>query len=124
MEHLTWAAHGSGNWDVVLIAALVISATDALTYRVYRLTKGGPIADVYGGALLAGLLVILALLVAADIGIARWMAFTYGLLFAVIVMPVWTLGVLLPMRPGAIDYAFAASYWLTLVLIVVAAVAI
>lgn len=107
--------------DSVLFAALVISAALVFGYRVYRLTKGGPVADVWGGAVLAILLLVLGVLVAADVGWARWPALAYGLLFALVVMPIWVLGVLLPLDPGATDYLFTGLYWASLVLIVVAA---
>lgn len=109
--------------DFVLSAALVISAALVFGYRVYRFTKGGPAADVWGGAVLALLLLVLSVLVAADVGWSRWPALAYGLLFALVVMPIWVLGVLLPLDPGATDYIFTGLYWATHVVIVVAALA-
>ncbi len=59
----------------------------------------------------------------SDQGWARWPSLGYALLFGVIVMPVWTLGVLLPSRPRAIDYTFTIVYWVALGVIAVAAIA-
>ena len=42
-------------------------------------------------------------------------------LFALLAMPVWVLGVLLPLRPRAIDYTFTVCYWAALVVTAVAA---
>jgi hypothetical protein len=78
--------------------------------------------DVVGGAILAAALSAVTLGVAAGGGWARWAALSYGLLFGVLVMPLWVLGVLLPMNPRGPDYAFTAVYWLSLIVIVVAAV--
>ncbi len=110
-------------WQVVLEVALVANAILGLAYRVYRFTKKGPVADVVGQAILGALLLGLAAALFQDQAWARWPALGYALLFAVIVMPVWTLGVLLPMRPRAIDYAFTFTYWLVLGVVVVAAIA-
>lgn len=110
-------------WQVVLEVALAANAILGLAYRVYRFTKKGPVADVVGQAILAALLLGLAAAVLQGQAWARWPALGYALLFAVIVMPVWTLGVLLPMRPRTIDYGFAVAYWVLLGVIVVAAVA-
>lgn len=123
MEMITLAAPQPDGWQMILIGALAAGAALVLGYRIYRLSKGGPIADVYGGAALAALLVALALLIAADVGWARWPALGYALLFGLVVMPVWTLGVLLPLQPGRLDYGFTALYWLSLILTAVAAVA-
>ena len=112
-----------GAWQMLIVAGLTLNALLGLGYRVYRLTRGGPIADVWGQAILAVLLTAIAAAIAADVDWARWIALAYALLFALLVMPVWVLGVLLPLPPGAVDYAFTATYWLTLVLIAVAAIA-
>ena len=109
-------------WQTVLVAGLGLNAGLGLGYRVYRLAKGGPMADVVGQAVLAVLLVVLAVGVAGDHSWARWGAFVYALVFGVIVMPVWTLAVLLPLPPRAPDYAFTAVYWASLVAIGVAAI--
>jgi hypothetical protein len=109
-------------WQVLLIATVALNAALGFGYRVYRLTKGGPMADVTGQALLGLVLAGIAVGVATDQGWARWAALLYGIFFALIVMPIWTLGVLLPMRPERIDIAFTAIYWTALVLIVVAAI--
>lgn len=78
--------------------------------------------DVIGGVILTIFLAILALVTAAGGGWARWPALAYALLFALIVMPVWTLAVLIPLPPEAVDYAFTALYWTTLVAIGLAVV--
>lgn len=111
-------------WETVLVAALGLNAVLGFGYRVYRLTKGGPLGDVTGQAVLGLLLAGAAVAIAADHGWARWVALFYGILFALIVMPVWTLAVLLPLRPGAIDYSFTGLYWGALVLIMIAALAV
>ena len=107
---------------MVLVVGLGLNAALGLGYRVYRLTKGGPMADVAGQAILAALLLALALGVAGDHSWARWGALGYGLLFGLIVMPVWTLAVLLPLPPEAPDYAFTGVYWATLIAIALAAI--
>lgn len=109
-------------WTSLLVGALLLNAALLLAYRLYRLSRGGPMGDVIGGAVLAAILAILAAVAATGGGWARWPALVYALLFAVAVMPVWTLAVLIPLPPGAIDYAFTAVYWITLVAIGVAAV--
>jgi hypothetical protein len=38
-------------------------------------------------------------------------------------MPVWVLAVLIPLRPGWVDYAFTTIYWLALGVIVAAVLA-
>jgi len=107
----------TGAWTTVLIVALVTNAAIGLGYRVYRRTKGGPRADVWGQALLGALLLLLAVGLAFDVEWLRWIAFGYAILFAFLAMPVWVLGVLLPMRPGALDYAFTVTYWVLLVVV-------
>lgn len=121
MEVITWAAQNSDRGDAALVGALAVSAVVILTYRIYRLSKGGPVADVYGGAVLALLVAGIALLESGGVGWARWAALAYGLLFALVVMPVWTLAVLLPLRPGPVDHVATAVYWGSLVAIVIAA---
>jgi hypothetical protein len=106
-------------WVTTLAAALVVNAVVGFAYPVYRLSRGGPMGDVWGRGILGALLLALAGAVYIA-GWGRWVAFAYGLLFAVVVMPIWVLGVLIPMRPGRLDYAFAAVYELTLVVIVLA----
>lgn len=108
-------------WTSLLVAALLLNAALLLAYRLYRLTRGGPMGDVVGGAVLAGILAILAVIAATGGAWVRWPALVYALLFAVAVMPVWTLAVLIPLPPGAIDYVFTVVYWITLVAIAVAA---
>jgi hypothetical protein len=110
-------------WQAILVAALVVNGLSLAGYRTYRFAKGGPRADAIGGAVLAALLIVLAVLVVNDVSLALWAAAVYGLLFALIVMPIWVLAVLIPMRPGPLDYAFTGFYEATLVAIVVAALA-
>jgi hypothetical protein len=45
------------------------------------------------------------------------------LVFAVVVMPIWVLGVLIPLPPGPLDYSFTGIYEATLVVVVVGAFA-
>lgn len=111
-------------WRIILIAALSFNAVLGFGYRVYRLTKGGPLGDVVGQAILGLILAGLAVGVAAELAWTRWVALVYALAFGLLVMPVWTLAVLIPLKPGKIDYAFATIYWIDLALITVAAVAI
>jgi hypothetical protein len=111
-------------WRVVLVAALGINAIIGVAYRVVRLRRGGPSADVVGQAVLGLLLAGLALAAFSGAGWARWAALVYGLLFGLVVMPVWTLAVLLPLRPRPLDVAYAVVYWLCLAAIVAAAVAL
>lgn len=105
----------------VLIAALALNATGGFAYRTYRLTKGGPLADVIGQAILGVLLVGLAVTLAGGMSWPRWPALGYGLVFGLVVMPIWVMGVLIPLRPTAIDYGFTAFYWASLAAIVVSA---
>ena len=108
--------------QAVLVVLLGINAAVVFGYRVYRLTRGGPTADAIGGALLAGILAVVAAGAGADAAWARWAALLYAFLFAILVMPVWTLGVLIPLSPGPLDYAFTAVYWISLLLIGVMAI--
>lgn len=111
-------------WANLLVAALAVNAATGFGYRVYRLTKGGPIGDVWGQAILGVALALVAAGIALGVGWLRWVAFGYALLFGVLVMPVWVLGVLLPLRPRAVDYVFTVTYWVLLGVIGVAAVAL
>lgn len=108
-------------WQLILAGALAMNAVLGFAYRVYRLSKGGPISDVLGQAVLGLLLGVLALGAMLDAGFVQWPALIYGLLFGLIVMPIWVLAVLIPQRPGPIDYAFTAIYWFDLIVIVIAA---
>jgi hypothetical protein len=108
-------------WQSILVVALVINAAIGLGYRIYRRTKGGPIADVWGQAVLATLLLAVAGGILLDAGWLRWAALGYAILFAFVAMPVWVLGVLLPLRPRAIDYTFTFTYWALLLVIGIAA---
>lgn len=111
-------------WRTILVVTLAINAALGFGYRVYRLSKGGPIADVWGQALLGVLLAADAALVGAGGSWARWAALVYGLLFGLVVLPIWILGVLIPSRPQALDYTFTAIYALGLLVIVIAALAL
>ena len=111
-------------WRALLVAALSLNAALGFGYRVYRLAKGGPLSDVLGQAVLAVLLVGVAIGSASGWAWARWGALAYGLLFGIIVMPLWTLAVLIPLRPRGPDYLFTSLYWAGLLLTVVAALAL
>ena len=110
-------------WAGVLVAALVTNGLALTAYRYYRFTKGGPPADAIGGAVLGALLIVLAVLVLNDVSWARWVALAYALFFGLIVMPIWTLAVLIPLPPGPLDYAFTVLYEGTLIAIALAALA-
>jgi hypothetical protein len=112
------------DWRTTLVVALSINAALGFGYRVYRLSKGGPLADVWGQALLGLLLAGDAVLLSSGEGWARWVALGYGLLFGFAVLPVWILGVLIPMRPQTPDYVFTAVYAVGLLVIVVSALAL
>ncbi len=112
----------TGTWETVLVVALVTNAALGLGYRVYRRSKGGPRADVWGQAVLGFVLLLIALGFGLGATWLRWAALAYASVFALLAMPVWVLGVLLPMRPRALDYAFTVAYWALLVVIGVAAV--
>ncbi|HEX2196988.1 MAG TPA: hypothetical protein VHJ76_08700 [Actinomycetota bacterium] len=114
----------SDTWRIALVAGLLVNAALGLGYRVYRFSKGGPRSDVVGQAILAALLAGLAAALAEGAGWPRWGALVYGLLFGVVVMPIWVLAVLIPLQPRAPDYAFTGIYWAVLVLVVVAALAL
>ena len=111
-------------WKTLLVGALALNAAIGFGYRVFRLTKGGPIGDVIGQAVLGLLLAGLAVAVAGGADWARWPALVYALLFGVVVMPIWVLAVLIPLRPQAIDYAFTGTYWALLAVIAIAALAL
>ncbi|MDQ3955589.1 MAG: hypothetical protein M3285_08580 [Actinomycetota bacterium] len=111
-------------WESLLAAALVLNALLGFGYRLFRFYKGGPLGDVIGQAVLGALLVGLAVAVGTGAGWARWAALAYGLLFGLLVMPIWTLAVLLPLRPTRLDYVFTATYWGALAGVVVAAIAL
>ena len=110
------------NAETVLIGALAFNAVLGFGYRVYRLAQGGPMSDVIGQAVLGVVLAAVAVAVALGAEWARWAAFGYALAFAMVVMPVWTLAVLIPMRPRALDYSFAGAYWVLLLVIGITAV--
>ena len=111
-------------WKTLLVAALTGNAVLGFGYRLFRLTKGGPLADVIGQAILGAVLAGIAVAVAAGADAGRWLALAYGLLFGIVVMPVWVLGVLIPLRPKAVDLAFTALYWGLLAAVVVGAIAL
>jgi hypothetical protein len=110
-------------WRWVLVTALAVNAALGFGYRLFRLTKGGPIGDVIGQAVLGVVLIAIALAVALEVGWVRWVAFAYALAFGLVVMPIWVLAVLLPLPPRPLDYTFTVAYWLGLGVIAVAAVA-
>lgn len=98
-------------WQAVLVTALGCNAVLGFGYRLYRMNKGGARADVTGQAVLGVILVGLALALGGGATWPRWIAFGYGLLFGLVVMPIWVLAVMIPSRPGRVDYAFTAAYW-------------
>jgi hypothetical protein len=109
------------SWDSILVASLTTNAIVLFAYRVWRLTRGGPTYDVVGGAIVAAGLGSIAAGHAAGAEWLRWAALAYAALFGLVVMPIWTLAVLIPMRPGPVDLSFTAVYWISLPLIAVAA---
>ena len=110
-------------WRTVLATALALNATLGFGYRLFRLTKGGPLGDVVGQAVLGAILVAIAVGVAVGVGWVRWVALSYALVFGLVVMPLWVLAVLIPLPPRPPDYAFTVAYWLTLGVVAVAAIA-
>ncbi len=108
-------------WRGVLVGALLLNALVGFVYRLYRYRKGGPLGDVWGQAVLAVLLSALAAALVLGAGWPRWPALAYAVLFAFVVMPIWTLAVLIPLPPRRIDYAFTALYWAALFVIGAAA---
>lgn len=108
-------------WRSVLVVALGVNAAIGFGYRVYRSSLGGPMADVWGQAILGAFLATLATALGFGVTWVRWLAFGYAAVFALIAMPVWVLGVLIPLPPRAIDYAFTVVYWLGLIVIALAA---
>jgi hypothetical protein len=111
-------------WVGALVGALAINAVLGFAYRLFRLARGGPLGDVVGQALLGVLLGGLAALVATGVAWSRWVSLAYGLLFGLAVMPLWTVAVLIPLRPGGLDIGFTLLYWASLVVIVISALAI
>lgn len=114
----------SDAWQITLVLLLGANAVVGFGYRLFRLSKGGPLSDVIGQAILGIVLIGLALATATGAGWPRWVALIYALLFGVAVMPVWVLAVLIPLQPRWIDYAFTAIYWVGLVGIATAAIAL
>jgi hypothetical protein len=111
-------------WELVLGISLVANALLGFGYRVYRLSRGGPMGDVIGQGVLGIFLLGSGIATLAGAGWTRWPALFYAVLFGLIVMPVWTLAVLIPLPPGKVDYAFTVVYWLSLAAIAVSAIAI
>jgi hypothetical protein len=111
-------------WRVLLVGGLALNGVAGFGYRLLRYRRGGPLGDVWGQAVLGVLLISLAVATALGAEWPRWPALGYAVLFALVVMPIWTLAVLIPLPPGRVDYAFTAVYWATLVAIGVAAVAL
>jgi hypothetical protein len=112
------------SWQVVTVIALVLNALLGFGYRLYRLPRGGSRADVNGQALLGVLLIALGIALSSGSGWPRWPALAYGLLFGIVVMPIWILAVLIPGSPGRLDYAYTAVYWIVLIVIVAGALAL
>lgn len=111
-------------WRAALVGGLALNAALGFGYRVYRLSKGGPIADVWGQAVLGAILALLAVLIGLGFTWTRWLALAYAVIYAFVGMPAWVLGVLIPLPPRAIDYTYAAVYSVALVAIGVAATAL
>jgi hypothetical protein len=109
------------HWQNLLVVVLALNAVLGLGYRVLRLTRGGPMADVTGGAILAALLVVIAWGAAVEAPWSRWAAAVYALVFGLVVTPLWILAVFIPMRPGAVDKAYIVLYWGSLLAIALAA---
>ena len=112
------------SWQVTTVIALVLNALLGFGYRLYRLPRGGSRADVNGQALLGVILIALAVALSSGAGWPRWPALVYGLLFGVVVMPIWVLAVLIPSSPGRLDYAFTVVYWILLFVIAGGALAL
>jgi len=112
------------SWQLLLVIALAFNGLLGFGYRLYRLPRGGARADVNGQALLCVILAAMALALALGAGWPRWPALVYGLLFGVVVMPIWVLAVLIPGSPGRLDFLFTALYWIVLFAIVVGALAL
>lgn len=113
----------ASTWQIFLIAGLVLNASVGLGYRIYRYSKGGPRSDVVGQSILGTLLLLTALGVGVESRPATVLALGYGLVFGLVVMPLWTVAVLIPLRPRRVDYGFTIVYWIALGLIVVASIA-
>ena len=111
-------------WRVLLVGGLAVNAALGFGYRIHRLSKGGPIGDVWGQAVLGVVLCVFAVLVASGATWARWPALAYAVIYSFVAMPVWVLGVLIPLPPRAIDYAYTGTYWTGLIVIGVAAIAL
>jgi hypothetical protein len=111
----------SDMWHATLVVALGFNAAVGFGYRVFRLSKGGPIGDVIGQAILGILLAGLAIATVLGADWTRWLALVYALLFGVAVMPVWVLAVLIPLQPTRVDYLFTVTYWMGLGVVAVAA---
>ena len=115
---------GEDMWSTVLSAALCVNAVGGFIYRLFRLSKGGPLGDVLGQAVLGILLLALAVASAVGASFAAWASLLYAVLFGVVVMPLWVVAVLIPLRPQRLDLIFTAVYWLTLIVIAVAGLAL
>ncbi|MDQ3659733.1 MAG: hypothetical protein M3454_01465 [Actinomycetota bacterium] len=115
---------GEDIWRTVLSAALCVNAVAGFGYRLFRLSKGGPLGDVLGQAVLGILLLVLAIAVTAEASFATWASLLYAALFGVVVMPLWVVAVLIPLRPRRPDLVFTTVYWLALIVIGVAALAL
>lgn len=111
------------SWKTILVVCLALTAALGLGYRIYRWTKKGPPGDVWGQAVLAAVLIALAVGVGRDWTWARWASVGFGAFFGAVVMPLWVLAVLIPMRPRRLDIAYTAAYWALLIVLVIAGIA-
>jgi hypothetical protein len=107
----------------VLVGALSLNAAIGVGYHTYRLTRGGPLSDVTGQAILGALLTLVAVGVAQGWAPARWISLAYALIWGLVVMPIWVLAVLIPMGPRWHDYAFTGVYWVGLGIVAAASIA-
>ncbi|MDQ3217385.1 MAG: hypothetical protein ACR2I4_02905 [Actinomycetota bacterium] len=115
---------GEDMWRIVLSGGLCLNAVAGFAYRLFRLSKGGPLGDVLGQAVLGVVLLALAVAAATGASFAAWASLLYATAFGVVVMPLWVVAVLIPLRPHRVDLVFTAVYWLALIGIGVAALAL
>jgi hypothetical protein len=111
-------------WRTVLSAALCVNAAAGFGYRLFRFSKGGPLGDVLGQAVLGILLLALAAAAVSGASFVSLASLFYAVLFGVIVMPLWVVAVLIPLRPQRLDLVFTGVYWLALIVIAIAALAL
>lgn len=112
------------NAYTTLALSLAWVALLGVGYRFYRYrNRRGPLEDFLGQVVLGVVLLLLAAAATAEVGAIKWTALGFGLIFGVVVMPIWILAVFIPGEPRKIDYWFVALYYLGLVATVVAALA-